>query len=493
MAVRRSRRVTLILLIVLAVCLVPIAGAALFAATFDPNRVKPAIEAAVKRATGRDLALNGPVGIKLAMRPIIEARDVVFANRPGGSRPAMATVARLQAQIALLPLLRHRLEIDRLVIIRPDILLETDADGRGNWQFSPEAQSPSQADKPAGAPAQPLGVAIRDVRIEDGVLTYRNGRTGSAIALNLREMQATATGVDAPVQLAMQASYAGAPFTVSGETGSLARLEQPGAGGSWPIRLRLAASGATLDVDGGLEDPLRLRGLRAKLAAQIPDVAPLAALFGLGRLPALHDVRLAAAVADGNGPSPELTALTAHAGASDLSAIRAGLTLATLDLAAPSLDQPITLAAQGALGAAPVKVAGTTGPLRGLVSNPAIENYPFDLTLNVADQTLSARGALSDQHRPSLRADLAAPLIDVDALAGALATAAAAPADTRAGRLPSPPLPLPPPPPRRSPTTECSRTGRSPSPSCAPPTPTCTWQWPRCGFAEPMSVRLPRT
>ena len=133
----RSRRWLRIGLIVLAVLvLAPLAGLAVLAITFDANAYKPRIAEAVKRATGRDLALNGPIALKLALRPTIEARDVALANIEGGSRPEMAKLERLEAQIALLPLLRRHIEIDRLVLVRPDILLETDAEGRPNWRFS---------------------------------------------------------------------------------------------------------------------------------------------------------------------------------------------------------------------------------------------------------------------------------------------------------------------------------------------------------------------
>ncbi len=47
----------------------------------------------------------------------------------------MAAVARVEAQVQLLPLLSGRLEIASVTLVRPDILLETDADGHGNWQF----------------------------------------------------------------------------------------------------------------------------------------------------------------------------------------------------------------------------------------------------------------------------------------------------------------------------------------------------------------------
>ena len=81
-------------------------GAAV-AVSFDPNSQKDRIVEAVRRATGRDLILAGPIRLGWSLAPTLEAQDVSFANMPTGSRPAMATAARVEAQVKLWPLLWH--------------------------------------------------------------------------------------------------------------------------------------------------------------------------------------------------------------------------------------------------------------------------------------------------------------------------------------------------------------------------------------------------
>ena len=54
---------------------------------------------------------------------------VSLANPPGFSRPAMATLERLDVKLALIPLLSRQIEIDQLVLVKPDIMLETNAQG----------------------------------------------------------------------------------------------------------------------------------------------------------------------------------------------------------------------------------------------------------------------------------------------------------------------------------------------------------------------------
>ena len=158
-----------------------VVGVGLLAVTFDPNTQKDRIVEAVRRATGRELVLAGPLKLSLGWVPTIEAEDAALANRAGGSRPQMATVARLRASVALLPLLSRRVEVESVTLDRPDILLETDAQGIGNWQFERPSAAPGPA---APGPATPsvsrprAVVAVHRLVVENGRVTWRNGATG---------------------------------------------------------------------------------------------------------------------------------------------------------------------------------------------------------------------------------------------------------------------------------------------------------------------------
>ena len=140
----RAANIALIVVVALVVLGAGTIGVATL--SFDPDSLKPRIEAAVKQATGRDLTINGSIGLAWSLWPTVEVRDVGLSNPPGFSRPEMVTLDRLQLRLALWPLLRREVEIDRLELVHPDVRLETDAQGRANWQFTPQQ-------RPAGAPA----------------------------------------------------------------------------------------------------------------------------------------------------------------------------------------------------------------------------------------------------------------------------------------------------------------------------------------------------
>src|SRR5690242_7091895 len=88
-----------------ALLVLAVAAGAIYIARLDPNSFKPRIIAAVQQATGRQLTLNGAISLHPSLWPVVELRDASLANPPGFSRPAMATLQRLDVQLALWPLL----------------------------------------------------------------------------------------------------------------------------------------------------------------------------------------------------------------------------------------------------------------------------------------------------------------------------------------------------------------------------------------------------
>src|ERR1700677_3557964 len=127
----------------------------------SPASLKPRLIAAVERATGRTMTVAGSVGIELSLVPTVAMEEVSLANPPGFSRPDMVKVARVEVSLALMPLLEHRIEVDRVALVRPDIQLETDQAGRHNWVFARQP-APAEGRSAAGevAPREPASAAV---------------------------------------------------------------------------------------------------------------------------------------------------------------------------------------------------------------------------------------------------------------------------------------------------------------------------------------------
>ncbi|SDB55934.1 AsmA family protein [Belnapia rosea] len=403
---RRWRRPALIALAVLV--LLPATAILALLLAFDPNSQKPRIQAAVQAATGRQLEL-GPIGLKLALAPTLTLQDVSLANAPGGSRPQMASIRRVEVELALLPLLSRRVEVRRLVLVGPDILLETDAEGRPNWAFTPAARPAEPATAPEGPATAPateapataaqeagrrLGIAIDRVDLTEGRLAWRDGRTGATRSLDIARIETRADPASGALRLTGGVALNGVPIALTGETGPLDRLLDPATTTPWPVRLGLEAAGARLAASGGIAQPRQFRGVQLAVEAQVPELQKLAPLLPDAPLPPLRDLALTA-----NLTEATVSDLRLSLGAAVLDAVLPGLHLASLTATLPRQDAPLALAAEARLNDLPLRLAGTLGSPALLMPGAAPQPWPLDLTVNLAGATGTARGSIADPRR----------------------------------------------------------------------------------------------
>lgn len=393
--------------------LLAVGAVAVFLATFDPEAHKPRLREAVREATGRELALEGPIRLKPSLRPTLAVERVAFANAAWGSRPEMARLTALEVTLGLLPLVRGEIAVERILLVEPDILLETDAQGRGNWEFAPAA-APAPPPAPGTPPADrraPPRIAVAELRIERGTVTFRDGRSGRTTTLAIPRL-AAALPAEAPMRLDLEAALDGTAITVVGTAGPLARLLDPAARTPFPVDLAVGLAGARLALRGSLAEPMAGRGYDLALELRVPDLAPLAALVpGAPAVPPLRGIELALALRDAGAPIPELRALRLAVGASDLAALVPGLALRRAEIAAADAAAPLRLLAEVAVKDAPARLEGTLGPLAALLpgAGEAVD-WPVALTLTAGGARAAVEGRVRNPASPAPSADLALDL-----------------------------------------------------------------------------------
>ncbi len=85
-----------------------------FAINFDPNAYKPLITDFVREKKQRELRLDGDIHVMLFPSPRIELGPLALSEYE--SDVEFASAERVEVSLALLPLLRKKLEVDRIVI-----------------------------------------------------------------------------------------------------------------------------------------------------------------------------------------------------------------------------------------------------------------------------------------------------------------------------------------------------------------------------------------
>jgi uncharacterized protein involved in outer membrane biogenesis len=176
--------------------LVALVVIAVLAALVGPSFVdwedyKADIARELETATGRRIAIDGNVSLRLLPAPSLRANGVRIANVKGGAGAELANVGTLQMDLALWPLLRGRIIGTGVVLIKPQVSLEILANGKPNWLLRGAPQS-------YGRPQ-----LIDDLTVRGGTIRYRNHALGQDV---------TVVGSD----IAISGGEAGAPHLFKG-------------------------------------------------------------------------------------------------------------------------------------------------------------------------------------------------------------------------------------------------------------------------------------
>jgi AsmA protein len=185
-----------------AVLLLVVVAVAIFATTFDPNRYKDDIQRIVKERTGRTLELKGP--LELAFYPSLGAKVSGVALSERAATQQFLSLESAHASVALLPLLRGNMIVDRVRVSGLRAQIVKGKDGRFNFQDLIE----QPGDKPAAKEArpqeksgQPVKFDIAGVTVERASVTYRDLNSGQEIALNDLKLETGRIAEDAQGKL----------------------------------------------------------------------------------------------------------------------------------------------------------------------------------------------------------------------------------------------------------------------------------------------------
>ncbi len=208
---------------------------------FPPQRIAELVSAEVSARSGRDFRIQGRLDWRLLPRLAIVAEDLVLANAPWGSQPDMLRVRRAALQLALWPLLQGKVQVDSVALDGIDLLLETDAKGRGNW---PTPAAAPGADKGPATPGGPRAFALDRLQLSELRLAYLNGASRQRHELLLKQLElqreAQGYGLNADWLLAQRRWQA---------TGQLGAIEALLANATdWPATLQLRSDGARIDI-----------------------------------------------------------------------------------------------------------------------------------------------------------------------------------------------------------------------------------------------------
>lgn len=276
--------------------------------TIDVNQYKGDIIEMVENNTHRDFNISGDLNLALSLIPTVVVEGVSFGNADWGSQKNMMTMDRLELQVSLIPLLRRTLQINRLILLSPHILLETNKEGKGNWVLDLKK---TEKTEPSG---ELPTLIVKQVVIDDANLTYHNGVTGKTTNVSLAEVKLSGSGYGDPVKLNVDAAYNNIPVVMKGNLGSPKQLLE---NNNLPVSLSASLSNATININGSIAQPMAAKGLDLTLSFQVDTLKSLSKLAE-SELPDFGPIDFKGTLMDVSG-GYALKGVNLKAGPSDLS------------------------------------------------------------------------------------------------------------------------------------------------------------------------------
>lgn len=233
-----------------------IVAAILFVLLFDANDFRDQIEAGVEQATGRELTIEGDIGLSILPWFAIDVQQVELGNAPGFGAEPFASFDSVRFSIRVLPLILGReITIGTAAIDSLRVNLAVDENGRTNWEDLTATTDEPVETAPEQATGTTAAIDVASIEITDAAISYTDAQAGASYSITDLELSSGRVGIGEPVALSGGLSFDLQPDDIRGGIElELTVAFDPDAG-------RIDIGGLAVDgrTEGVVEVPVELR------------------------------------------------------------------------------------------------------------------------------------------------------------------------------------------------------------------------------------------
>ena len=209
------------LLLIPALLLVVILAVVVIALLIPKSVYRDQIKTAAESALGREVTLDGPIGLSFFPRITASVEDVAIANPEGFEPAAMAEAGQLRASVKWGPLLTRRVEVHELALVDANINLQRLTDGRANWEFATTETPPGDAETDGEAEETPppasgeIDAGFDRARIVNTSLSYSDAVSGQSFTLTEFNAEGSVRALSEPLRLQADGLFDGDRFDLN--------------------------------------------------------------------------------------------------------------------------------------------------------------------------------------------------------------------------------------------------------------------------------------
>ncbi len=238
--------------------------------------VRAQIENHANAVSGRKTKI-ARLSVDWGWTPHVHLDDVELSNTDWGKADHMFKAQEIEFDIRLWPLLHGDIVLPRLMLRKPELFLERNAQDESNWSpnESPVANTAVKQVQPQHRHQTPL---IGRLEIIDGQVGYIDQKR----KLDLSGAVSTATGqagAEPEARLSLKGRLEGQPLTLQFVGGSALMLRETDK--PYPVDLEVAYGDTKLTVRGTIQDPFQYAGADLQLSLAGPDLSEIFPLVGI--------------------------------------------------------------------------------------------------------------------------------------------------------------------------------------------------------------------
>ncbi len=175
----------------------------------DWNDYRDQFEKQASEMTGREVKIGGDISFSIFPAPHLKVAAMRVANVENGREPFFAKFDQVEAEVALLPLLRGKMSVTSVHVLHPEFHFEVFADGKDNWgDFFMEKPLPDEGMFSLGS------IQLDKASFERGIVTYTNAKSGRNWQLTNMQGEVVATSLLGPVNADLSFDIQNVPFAM---------------------------------------------------------------------------------------------------------------------------------------------------------------------------------------------------------------------------------------------------------------------------------------
>lgn len=255
-----------------ALLVAPVVLAALLIAIFGWNWLRAPIENLAEQETGRVLAIQGDLSLKLAWpAPTVRANAVTFANPTWAREKQMVTADAVEISVDVPQLLIRNVVFPTVHLVHPTVFLEQDPQGKKNWLLDLDQQDESAR------------VQIGQLTLDQGTLGYEDRAHKTHIRSSVATAAAT-TGDTSPqlppgVNFSATGQFHGLSVKASGSGGPVLALRDERT--PYPLTVDATLGRTRIKASGTVTGLVKLSAVDMQLAITGDSLEQLYTLLGI--------------------------------------------------------------------------------------------------------------------------------------------------------------------------------------------------------------------